>query len=164
MYFRKDGLSGRGFATSGPRAVVVSHHRMPTSPREPFEERPRRPSKEPFVLIVEDEPDELEALCAWLADEGFATFQARNGEEALDFLHAGRRPALILLDIKMPVMDGKEFLRQMAREEAIAEIPVTVVTASATMEEVPFRKKDAGFFLKPVDHQRLLRTIRFYCG
>jgi two-component system, chemotaxis family, chemotaxis protein CheY len=164
VHFRKDGVSGRGFATSGPRAVVVSHHRMPTSPRDPFEERPRRPSKEPFVLIVEDERDERDALSAWLVDQGFATFQARNGEEALDFLHAGRHPALILLDIKMPVMDGKEFLRQMAEEEAIAEIPVTILTASATMDELPFRKKDAGFFLKPVDHERLLKTVRSYCG
>ena len=163
MHCRKDGLSGRGFATSYSRAVM-SHPRTPTSPRDPSQEWPQLLTKEPFVLIVEDEPDELEALSAWLAVEGFATSQARNGKEALDLLRAGRRPALILLDIKMPVMDGKEFLRQMAEEEAIAEIPVTVVTASATLDEVPFRKKDAGFFLKPVDHERLLRTVRFYCG
>jgi hypothetical protein len=52
----------------------------------------------------------------------------------------------------------------MAEEEVIAEIPVAILTASATMAEVPFRKKDAGFFLKPVDHERLLRTVQSYCG
>jgi CheY-like chemotaxis protein len=143
---------------------MVSHPPAPTPPRDPTEERSQRLKWEPFVLIVEDEPDEREALSAWLADEGFATFQARNGKEALDLLRAGRRPALILLDIKMPVMDGKEFLRHMAEEEVIAEIPVSILTASATMDEVPFRKKDAGFFLKPVDYERLLKTVRFYCG
>jgi len=163
VHFRKNGLSGRGFATSYPGAVI-SHPRTPTSSRDPSQEWSQRLTKEPFVLIVEDERDEREALSAWLVDQGFATFQARNGEEALDFLHAGRRPALILLDIKMPVMDGKEFLRQMAEEEAIAGIPVTILTASATMDELPFRRKDAGFFLKPVDHERLLKTVRSYCG
>jgi len=151
------------FATSYPRAMVT-HPRTPTSPRGPSREWSQRLKKEPFVLIAEDEPDEREALSAWLADEGFATFQVRNGKEALDLLQAGRRPALILLDIKMPVMDGREFLRRMAEEEGIAEIPVAILTASATMAEVPFRKKDAGFFLKPVDHERLLRTVQSYCG
>jgi CheY-like chemotaxis protein len=162
VHFRKDGLFS-GFATSYPRAVVT-HPRTPTSPRGLSQESSRRLKKEPFVLIVEDEPDEREALCAWLEDEGFATLSARNGKEALDLLRAGQRPALILLDIKMPVMDGKEFLAQMAHERALAEIPVTIVTASATIDEIPFRTKDAGFFLKPVDHQRLLRTVRSYCG
>jgi CheY-like chemotaxis protein len=148
-----------------PYPLDLLHRRDTRTPRQsPSKERSERPEKEPFVLIVEDERDEREALSAWLVDEGFATLQARNGEEALDLLHAGRRPALILLDIKMPVMDGREFLRQMGEEEAIAEIPVTILTASATMDEVPFRKKDAGFFLKPVDHERLLRTVRSYCG
>jgi CheY-like chemotaxis protein len=121
------------------------------------------PEKERFVLIVEDEVDASEAMSEWLADEGFKSLQARHGEEALEVLHAGRRPALILLDIKMPVMDGIEFLRQISMEPDLADIPVTIVTASASPLDVPFRKKNAGFFLKPVDYERLLATIRTYC-
>jgi CheY-like chemotaxis protein len=131
----------------------------PIPPNEPKEGSERQA----FVLIVEDEVDASEAMSEWLADEGFKSLQARNGQEALDILHAGRKPALILLDIKMPVMDGVEFLRQISMEPVLSDIPVTIVTASATPTDVPFRKKNAGFFLKPVDYERLLQTIRSYC-
>jgi CheY-like chemotaxis protein len=163
MFFQQEGPADCGANSTFP-LELLNRRQTPTPRQSPTKERSERPEKGLFVLIVEDERDEREALSAWLVDEGFATLQARNGEEALDLIHAGRHPALILLDIKMPVMDGKEFLRQMAEEEAIAEIPVAILTASATMDEVPFRRKDAGFFLKPVDHERLLRTVRSYCG
>jgi len=134
---------------------------------EPRPIRPGKPAegseKKAFVLIVEDEVDASEAMSEWLADEGFKSLQAHNGQEALDILHAGRTPALILLDMKMPVMDGVEFLRQISMEPGLSEIPVTIVTASATPTDVPFRKKNAGFFLKPVDYERLLETIRSHC-
>ena len=148
-------------------------------PRYPLELQNKRPTPDPhrshsrkteessekerFVLIVEDEVDASEAMSEWLADEGFKSLQARHGEEALEILHAGRRPALILLDLKMPVMDGVEFLRQISMEPDLAEIPVTIVTASASTVDVPFRKKNAGFFFKPVNYERLLATIRTYC-
>jgi CheY-like chemotaxis protein len=116
------------------------------------------------VLIVEDEVDALEAMAELLADDGFQTRQAGNGQEALEILRSGWRPALILLDIKMPVMDGCEFLRRMSDEPGCAEIPVTIITASATLIDVPFRNKDGGLLRKPVDYGRLLRIVHFYCG
>lgn len=118
--------------------------------------------REPVVLLVDDERDALEAMAELLADEGFECRQARNGREALDLL-ADWRPALILLDIKMPVMDGREFLRQLSAHPEFSDIPVAIMTASASPAEIPLRTRDAGYFHKPVDYERLLETVRFYC-
>jgi CheY-like chemotaxis protein len=63
----------------------------------------------------------------------------------------------------MPTMDGWEFCRRLAEEEDLADIPVAVVTASASVERVPDRQNDAGFFVKPVNYRRLLEVVRRYC-
>lgn len=152
-------------ALSSPLYPLELLNRPPTPYPHPAHSRRTEESseKERFVLIVEDEVDASEAMSEWLADEGFKSLQARHGQEALEILHTGRRPGLILLDIRMPVMDGIEFLRQISMEPDLADIPVTIVTASASPIDVPFRKKNAGFFVKPVDYERLLQTIRTYC-
>lgn len=153
------------------RAAEIQDSLEPLSRRHTASSRPglsegegQRQTRKHFVLIVEDEADALEAMSAWLEVEGFPSLLARHGKEALDLLRAGRRPALILLDIKMPVMDGKEFLLQISADRELAEIPIAVVTASAEPGDVPLRKNNAGFFHKPVDYQRLLKTVRRYCS
>jgi CheY-like chemotaxis protein len=119
--------------------------------------------KRACVLIIDDEPDALDAVAELLEDEGLKTLRARHGGEALDLLRAGERPSLILLDVKMPVMDGREFLRRVSVEPEFAEIPIAIVTASASVRDVPFRKNDAGFFRKPLDYDRLMKVVRSYC-
>jgi CheY-like chemotaxis protein len=116
------------------------------------------------VLIVEDEPDTLEAVSELLEGEGVPTLKARNGQEALAVLREGPPPALILLDVKMPVMDGVEFLKHAIQDPKISTIPIAIVTASASVEELPPRPRDAGFFIKPLNFERLLRVVRQYCG
>ena len=163
MHFQQERRTNSGSQDSHPLALLGDRE-TPKRHRRSSEEPWGQAEKERYVLIVEDEPDALEAMAEWLADEGFPSLQARHGKEALDLLRAGRRPALILLDIQMPVMDGNEFLRQIASDPELAELPIAVVTASAVPTDVVFRRNNAGFFLKPVDHERLLRTIRSYCG
>jgi two-component system, chemotaxis family, chemotaxis protein CheY len=146
------------------RLDLLSGDQPPTPRSGVSRPLPEGAEKQRFVMIVEDEPDALEAMSELLSDEGFKTLQARHGQEALDLLNAGWRPALILLDIKMPVMDGNDFLRALLSDPKLAEIPVAIMTASAGADRTPSRKRDAGFFRKPVDYERLLQTIRFYCG
>ncbi|HEY6930125.1 MAG TPA: response regulator [Thermoanaerobaculia bacterium] len=154
---------GRVAEVSDPLEVLGRRH-TPTSLPGVSDVEGQEETRKQFVLIVEDEADALEAMSAWLEVEGFPSLLARHGREALDLLRAGRRPALILLDIRMPIMDGKEFLLQISADRELAEIPIAVVTASAEPGDVPFRKNNAGFFLKPVDYQRLLKTVRRYCS
>ena len=126
----------------------------------------RAASQEPehCVMVVEDEADAREAMVELIEQEGVPAVGARHGREALDLLHAGRRPSLILLDLKMPVMDGWEFCDALGSDERFASIPVAILTASAIYESLPHRRNGAGLFTKPVDFQRLLALVRRFCG
>jgi two-component system KDP operon response regulator KdpE len=107
------------------------------------------------ILIVEDDTNAREALSEILQIEGYKTFKARNGREALSKLN--RNPDLILLDLWMPEMDGREFLARKHRTRTEA-IPVFVVTASAA-SDLPLRQ-----FRKPIDLEALLAAIKETIG
>jgi CheY-like chemotaxis protein len=85
--------------------------------------RPGRP-----ILVVDDEAEQRRLLRRILEHEGYAVVEADNGHAALDRLREGT-PAVILLDLMMPVMDGFEFLVERDREQAWRGIPVIVLTA-----------------------------------
>ena len=119
---------------------------------------------ERYVLVVDDEAETLDAVVEIFEGEGVSVLRAGNGREALDLLDAGWRPSLILLDLKMPVMDGWEFCRLVAEDDDVSSIPIAIVTATASFSNLPERRKDAGFFPKPVDFDRLLKAVRHYCG
>ena len=116
------------------------------------------------ILLVDDELDSLEAIRELLESEGIRVWSAENGQEALNLLRQGKRPSLILLDLRMPQMDGWEFCRVIGSDEALAEIPVSIVTASAAFEKLPERRRDAGFFRKPIDFDAFLQVVKRYCG
>jgi CheY-like chemotaxis protein len=116
---------------------------------------------EPRVLIVEDDDSAREALSDCLEMEGFSVASARNGKEALDYLHSAPLPKIILLDLYMPVMTGWEFREAQKKDAAIAHIPVVVVTAfgSGITKQI-----DADVIMhKPLDLDRLLSVIRDRC-
>jgi len=84
----------------------------------------------PRLLLVEDDYELSEALATVLRDAGYEVDVAPHGALALTHLRAGGpRPAAILLDLMMPVMDGFEFLDRMQQNDGWAGIPVVVVTA-----------------------------------
>jgi CheY-like chemotaxis protein len=118
--------------------------------------------EEPRILIVEDDDSAREALSDCLEMEGFRVASARNGKEALDYLHRNAPlPKIILLDLYMPVMTGWEFREAQKKDAAIAKIPVVVVTAfgSGITKQI-----DADVIMhKPLDLDRLLSVIRDRC-
>ena len=71
---------------------------------------------------------------------------------------------MILLDLFMPVMDGKEFRRRQLADEELAEIPVVVVSAAVGVEERIAALKVAAHLEKPLDIQVLFETVARYCG
>jgi CheY-like chemotaxis protein len=81
------------------------------------------------ILVVDDDPPAREALCRTLTSMGYAAHAAVNGRSALDWLASHPAPSLILLDLLMPEMDGFEFLRELRKGPAFAQVPVIVVTA-----------------------------------
>jgi CheY-like chemotaxis protein len=89
----------------------------------------------PRILIVDDEPFNVDYLEQELEDLGFETLSAGNGQEALEIVMA-ESPDLILLDIMMPVMDGFAVLARLKENKAWRDIPVVVISASDEMESV----------------------------
>jgi CheY-like chemotaxis protein len=102
------------------------------------------------ILIVEDDTNAREALSEILQIEGYKTFKARNGREALSKLN--RNPDLILLDLRMPEMDGREFLTRKHQIQGDT-VPVFVVTASDA-SGLAVRQ-----FGKPINLEALLAAI-----
>jgi CheY-like chemotaxis protein len=112
------------------------------------------------VLVVDDDLDIREALTETLQDRGFAVRAAANGREALNLVRAlVVPPAMILLDLMMPVMDGYEFLAARKAEPALESIPVAVITAGYGVDrnrlgdQVPVLRK-------PVDVEEIVRALK----
>lgn len=118
------------------------------------------------VLVVEDDPDIREMLLDILTTEGYQVVGAENGKEALAILDQIQHPCLILLDLFMPVMDGREFLKTMrSHGDAVASIPVVVITAGAVQTE---EVRDAAtmateLIRKPINIEDFLKTVSTYC-
>jgi len=113
------------------------------------------------VLIIEDDDDLREMMDQLLTLEGYQPETASNGKEALDFLHGGGRPDLILLDLMMPVMDGWEFRRRQREDPQLSKLPVVIL--SALDQSRASELGGAAFLKKPLDFDRLLELVRSYC-
>ncbi len=117
------------------------------------------------ILIVDDEPENVELLERRLKRRGYAVLGANSAEAGFAAARDGR-PDLILMDIKMPVLDGFDAMRMLREDPATAGIPVIALTAHA-MQEDRDRAAAAGaadYETKPVDLDRLLGKIRQLTG
>ena len=114
------------------------------------------------VLIVDDDTELRTALGSLISDEGFDVTTAENGAVALAHLST-MRPALILLDWSMPVMDGAEFRDEQKRRPRLAQIPTVLMSATEWVEQRAPGLGVAGFLRKPIDIEELFRLVRLYC-
>jgi CheY-like chemotaxis protein len=115
------------------------------------------------VLIVEDDEDIREGLAAVLNARGFRATVAANGREAHDLIaRTGRRPAVILLDLMMPVMDGQGFLEHQQTNPTLDGVPVLLVTAQPAERALSFASV-RGVVPKPLDTRALLRRLDDIC-
>jgi CheY-like chemotaxis protein len=114
-----------------------------------------------LILIVEDNPKNLKLVRDTLQVKGYQTIEAETGEEGVR-LARERRPALILMDIQLPGINGVEALRQLRADPMTGTIPVIAVTASV-MTDDRTRIMAAGFdgfHGKPISVRQLLETVR----
>ncbi len=125
------------------------------------------------ILLVEDDAADAELTIHSLEKEGFAgrILLARDGEEALDLLycrgdHATRDPelppALVLLDLKMPRLNGQEVLRTIKSDERLRSLPVIVLTSSNQERDLEecYRLGANSYIQKPVDLRKFQQTMR----
>jgi two-component system phosphate regulon response regulator PhoB len=114
----------------------------------------------PTILTVDDEANSRKMLKLLLEREGFKVFTAANGEEGL-LLAKVERPAVILLDVMMPKMDGHETLKRLRADQDTNEIPVIMVTARGTEHDIAasFRLGAVFHVEKPYETKDLLQKI-----
>ena len=91
--------------------------------------------QKPLILIVDDEPLNIDYLEQELDDLGYATVSAANGKEALAQVTESQ-PEMILLDIMMPGMDGFEVLAKLKEDPELRDIPVVVISAMTDIESI----------------------------
>lgn len=115
------------------------------------------------ILVVDDDPNNLEIATIILRGAGFEVLTARNGAEALTCCHSGSHAvSLVLMDLLMPVMDGVEATRQLRADPRTRELPVIIVSArSSTDISSAFTESGAsGYLQKPYRRGALLEAIR----
>lgn len=114
------------------------------------------------ILVVDDDTDIRDSLLELLEFEGYSVIGAANGKEALDQLRR-RLPAVVLLDLMMPVMDGFEFRREQLADPQLSGVPVVIVSAGGRCAQAAKELGAMGCVQKPLDVPTLLRVIRSAC-
>ena len=124
------------------------------------------------ILLVEDDPKDVELTLTALDEYKLANevVVAHDGEEALDYLYcrgkfetrSNDNPAVLLLDLKLPKVDGLEVLQQMKSDQKLKMIPVVVLSSSAEERDVieSYQLGVNAYVVKPVDIQQFLEAIR----
>lgn len=117
------------------------------------------------ILLVDDSPADRSLVRLAFSESKILNHfdEAEEGAEALSMLRdpALARPELILLDLNMPGMDGREFLRAVKADEALCAIPVVILTSSLADDDVAqsYRDHCAGYIRKPVDLDGISRVV-----
>jgi len=113
------------------------------------------------ILVIDDEPQIVKYLTAFLEDNGYETCSASNGEEGMEVLRK-EKPDLVTLDLQMPGDTGTRFYRNMSKDKEFKDVPVIVVSG------IPGRhlavSKPVAVFEKPIDRDKLLATVRETIG
>lgn len=124
------------------------------------------------ILLAEDNENDVELTLAALDEHNLANevVVARDGAEALDYLygrgkfagHANALPVVVLLDLKMPKVDGLEVLHQMRHDPNLKHVPVVMVTSSREEQDL-VRSYELGvnaYVVKPVDFQKFVESVK----
>lgn len=111
------------------------------------------------ILIVEDDRDIRDVLADILVDEGYHVLLAEDGLEGLQRLTEGPQPALILLDLMMPHMDGFQFRDEQRKNPAWRDIPIVLLTAGGDLPDKARQLDAADALRKPVKLEALLEMI-----
>lgn len=113
------------------------------------------------ILVVEDDDDIRNAIVDLLENEGYNAQAAINGKDALEKLRGiDHKPCLVLLDMMMPIMNGREFLDEVMKDSHLAPIPVLIVSAVADKSNT---EGSVGFLKKPIDIDVVLKVVSQYC-
>jgi CheY-like chemotaxis protein len=117
-----------------------------------------------YILVVDDDRDIRDSLVELLVEHGYPAIGAGNGVEALEILRTSESPpSLILLDLMMPVMDGREFRERQVENPAWSAIPVIVISAYSDVDRQA-RALALDHLRKPLAMRPLMDAVRRHCA
>ena len=130
-------------------------------------------SKTP-LLVVEDSDEDFEVLQIFMEDMAVTNpiYRCTTGDKALEFLYRGQdegtqenqRPSMILLDLNLPGIDGREVLARLKQDDHFREIPIVIFTTNSDPRDIKFcyRKGANGYLIKPVGTERFEKAIQAF--
>jgi len=118
----------------------------------------------PSILVVDDDEDMRTMLCLVLSAEGYRASGAANGEEALERIRSDGPPALVLIDLMMPRMNGEDLIRTMTKDPSLARIPIAVVSGQPAPRTVAETPGVVARLVKPVELDELLTVVHQFAG
>jgi CheY-like chemotaxis protein len=132
-------------------------------------------SNNELLLVVEDSNDDFKMLQRLMQrmEVRNPIIRCVNGDEALDFLYQEgsykdtegvAKPSVILLDLNLPGIDGRDVLERLKQDGSLKEIPIVVFTTSSSPKDVEFcyQKGANGYLVKPMDADELQRTVQAF--
>jgi CheY-like chemotaxis protein len=122
-----------------------------------------KPAHVETILVADDDPEVRQSMSLFLDAKGYSVVEAENGQQALELLkRVPRFPGLVLLNLFMPILDGREFLKRRAQDPVLRDIPVVVVSGN-DKADVPLQGI-AAYLRKPVKPDRLGENIDQHCS
>lgn len=115
------------------------------------------------ILLIDDDRINTALVKFMLAERSYDVLCAEDGEKGLEMLKA-ENPDLIILDIKMPRMNGYEFMAELKSLQGVFITPVIMLTAHESLEDIFLVEGVSGYFVKPVDLKGLLQKIEQCLG
>jgi CheY-like chemotaxis protein len=112
-----------------------------------------------YILVIDDDEGIRDGLTALLQDEGYHVTAVENGKKALDILASGPFPAVIILDLMMPVMDGAQFCAERSKCPRISSIPVILLTASSLSNQT-MTLPVSHWLRKPIEIENFLNLVQ----
>jgi len=119
------------------------------------------------VLVIEDDRDTRAILGEILVSEGYEAIEVEAADAAVKYLRSHSAPCLVLLDLRMPRMNGVAFLQWLNKQEELKNLPVAVISSArleAEKEKEPFRDHVVAVLRKPFTLEDVLELIDSHCG
>jgi len=114
-------------------------------------------AKNKTIMIADDDPGVLDALCLMLEYEGYDVLCTPNGADALNIQN--NMPDLLLLDIWMSGVDGRDICKQLKKQPATKNLPIVLISASQDIERSALESGADDFLAKPFEMNELLKKV-----
>ncbi len=151
---------GAIWVESSQKEGTTFYFTVPLARLDEVSTRAEAPAGSPLVMVVDDDANTRDIVTDILAEKSYTVVQAANGEEAMKYLKSGKpQPRVMLLDLLMPVMDGRELMGALKKDSLLSNIPVVLVSSVPNIKAEVQTLGALDALPKPIDVDRLLNIV-----